>query len=98
MVLLLLTANTSLPAPIHSILCKCVIHIVAEIYFLSMSGLSYTILINYINPLGIYHRRTLLINEIIDHSDVVGASPVDAAPTTSSFSTSHLAGYYIFFL
>ena len=29
---------------------------------------------------------TLVINEVIDHSDVVGASPVGAAPTTSSFS------------
>ena len=32
-------------------------------------------------------RRTLVGNEIVDHSDVVGASPVGAAPTTSSFST-----------
>ena len=31
-------------------------------------------------------RRTLG-NKIVDHSDVVGASPVGAAPTTSSFST-----------
>ena len=31
--------------------------------------------------------RTLVANEIDDHSDVVGASPVGAAPTTSSFST-----------
>ena len=31
--------------------------------------------------------RTLVGNEIVDHSDVVGASPVGAAPTTSSFST-----------
>ena len=31
-------------------------------------------------------RRTLIGNKIIDHSDVVGASPVGAAPTTSSFS------------
>ena len=31
--------------------------------------------------------RTLLGNKIVDHSDVVGASPVGAAPTTSSFST-----------
>ena len=47
-------------------------------------------------PYGIcghnYHQtsnisRTLVGNEIIDHSDVVGASPVGAAPTTSSFST-----------
>ena len=32
-------------------------------------------------------RRTLEGNKIIDHSDVVGASPVSAAPTTFSFST-----------
>ena len=32
-------------------------------------------------------KRTLLDNKIVDHSDVVGASPVGAAPTTSSFST-----------
>ena len=31
--------------------------------------------------------RTLVGNNTVDHSDVVGASPVDAAPTTSSFST-----------
>ena len=36
-------------------------------------------------------RRTLVGNEIVDHSDVVGASPVGAAPTTSLFSTWHLA-------
>ena len=32
-------------------------------------------------------RRTLVGNQIVDHSDVVGASPVGAAPATSSFST-----------
>ena len=32
-------------------------------------------------------RRTRVGNKIVDHSDVVGASPVGAAPTTSSFST-----------
>ena len=32
-------------------------------------------------------RCTLLGNKIVDNSDVVGASPVGAAPTTSSFST-----------
>ena len=31
--------------------------------------------------------RTLVGNKIVDHSNVVGASPVGAAPTTSSFST-----------
>ena len=30
---------------------------------------------------------TLIGNKIVDHSDVVGASPVGTAPTTSSFST-----------
>ena len=31
--------------------------------------------------------RTLVGSKIVDNSDVVGASPVAAAPTTSSFST-----------
>ena len=31
--------------------------------------------------------RTLVGNKIVDNSDVVGASPDGAAPTTSSFST-----------
>ena len=31
--------------------------------------------------------RTLVGNTIVDHSDVVGASPVEAAPTPTSFST-----------
>ena len=30
--------------------------------------------------------RILVGNKIVDHSNVVGVSPVDAAPTTSSFS------------
>ena len=39
-----------------------------------------------------YHKtsnigRTLVGNKIIEHPDVVGASPVGAAPITSSFST-----------
>ena len=36
-------------------------------------------------------RGTLVGNIIVDHSDVVGTSPVSAAPTTSSFLTWHLA-------
>ena len=32
-------------------------------------------------------RLTLVGNEIVDHADVVGASPVGAAPTTSSLTT-----------
>ena len=30
---------------------------------------------------------TLVGNKVVDHSDVVGASPVGAAPNTTSFST-----------
>ena len=33
------------------------------------------------------YSRTFVGNKIVDHSDVVGASPVCVAPTTSSFST-----------
>ena len=45
-----------------------------------------------ISGLGKYRKtsnisRTLVGNKIVDNSDVVGASPVGAAPTTSSFST-----------
>ena len=41
---------------------------------------------------GIYRqvsniRRTVVGNKIVDNSDVVGASPVGAAPTTSELST-----------
>ena len=36
-------------------------------------------------------RCTLVCNKIVDHSDVLGASPLGAAPTTSSFLTTHLA-------
>ena len=36
-------------------------------------------------------RRTWVDNEIVDHSDVIEASPVGAAPTISSFSTERLA-------
>ena len=32
-------------------------------------------------------RGPLVDNKIVDHSDVVGASAVGAAPTTSSFAT-----------
>ena len=40
---------------------------------------------------GIYRkasniRRTLVGDENVDHTDVVGASPAGAAPATSSFS------------
>ena len=35
-------------------------------------------------------RRSLIGNKIVDHSDVVGASPVGAVPTTAAFSTQHM--------
>ena len=44
---------------------------------------SHEITDNTVNPLS----RTLVGNKLVDHSDVVGASPVGAAPTTSSSST-----------
>ena len=47
------------------------------------------ILIIYRKTSNISH--TLVGNEIVDHSDAVGASPVGAAPTASSLSTWHLA-------
>ena len=36
-------------------------------------------------------KRTLVGYKIVDHPDVDAASPVGAAPTTSSFSTQHPA-------
>ena len=39
-------------------------------------------------------RHTIVGNSIADHSDVVGATPVGAAPIASSFSTEHLASIY----
>ena len=39
-------------------------------------------------PLNLIHQTQALAgNEIVDHLDVIGASPVGAAPTTSSSST-----------
>ena len=34
-----------------------------------------------------YLSHTLVSNKIVDHSDIVGALPVGAGPTTSSFFT-----------
>ena len=38
---------------------------------------------NYRKTSNMIIRRTLVGNKIVDHSDVFGASPVGAAPTTS---------------
>ena len=45
--------------------------------------------INYPQTSNIW--RTLVGNRFAHHSDVVGAAPVGAVPTTSSFLTEHLA-------
>ena len=42
---------------------------------------------NQITVKSLIISHTLVGNKTVDHSDVVGASPVGAAPTTSSFST-----------
>ena len=34
-----------------------------------------------------FNNRTALADRIVDHSDLVGPSPVGSGPTTSSFST-----------
>ena len=41
-----------------------------------------------------YIRSTWVGNEIVDHLDVVGASPVGTAPTKSSFSIEPLVSIY----
>ena len=51
---------------------------------LTLGPVKYILNINYRQVSNI--RRTLIGNEIVDNSDVVGASPVGAAPTTSSLS------------
>ena len=53
---------------------------VAGIYFIN---------IDYSQISNISH--TLVGNKIVDHSDVVGASPIGTAPATSSISTKNLA-------
>ena len=46
---------------------------------------------NLLSNLSIQISRTLVGNKTVEHSDAEGASPVGAAPTTSSFSTQQLA-------
>ena len=54
-------------------------------FFVKWNVLYFDLIFNYRQVSNI--RRTLVGNKIVGHSDVVGASPVGAAPTTSSFST-----------
>ena len=58
---------------------------VVNIYHVSLEEFSSVINLQYRKTSNI--SRTLVGNKIVDNSDVVGASPVGAAPTTSSFST-----------
>ena len=54
---------------------------------MSSWGRTYILVADFIYRKTSNIRRTLVGNKIVDHSDVVGALPVGAAPTTSSFST-----------
>ena len=74
----------------HTIRCKIPIGIVCQRWLQSDGAIYNRGAINHSNY--VYRqvsniRRTLVGNKFVDHSDVVGASPVGAAPTTSSFST-----------
>ena len=57
------------------------------IYLISISkrDLKPSFEISYRETSNISH--TLVGNKLVDNSDIVGVSPVGAAPTTSSFST-----------
>ena len=55
-------------------------------FFITLKGLWYLPYRQITNIIS-----TLVGNNIVDHSDVVGALPISAAPTTSSFSTKQLA-------
>ena len=64
--------------------------VASELYRGHHSSHSWRIItINYRQTSNI--KRTLVGNEIVNHSDVIGASPLGAAPTTYSFSTQHMA-------
>ena len=60
-------------------------------YLSTETGPKYSLTYNYMYRKTSNISRTLVGNKIVDNSDVVGASPVGTAPTTSSFSTKHLA-------
>ena len=72
-------------------LCFVLFHIISfksdwvDLFILLIFFKTALLLLYYRNTSNI--SRTLVRNKIVDNSDVVGASPVSAAPTTSSFST-----------
>ena len=61
--------------------------IISVVMLCHMTPLDYGEIKRYQTTVTSNIRRTLVGNKIVDHSDVVGASPVGAAPTTSLFST-----------
>ena len=65
--------------------------IIIFIHYFGVPGMihSLKVTVKYRQTSNIY--RILVGNKIVDHSDVVGASPVGAVPTISSFSTYHIA-------
>ena len=66
--------------------CWCIASCAIDVLLLS---LWMSIVMKYCQTSNIGHA--LVGNKIVDHLDVAGASPIGAAPTTSSFSTQHLA-------
>ena len=63
------------------------LHVSNFFVFLLLFGYTFIFINVYVYRKTSNMRRTLVGNKIVNHSDVVGASPVGAAPTTSSFST-----------
>ena len=88
---LMIGLTSNLAYAVLSILCVLeeIIHIImgcpVSCYF------EFTIIISILRTPNSNISSTLVSNKSVDHSDVVGASPVSAAPTTSSFSTYWLA-------
>ena len=54
--------------------------------FIQIGSINLSDCISFIYRQISYIRRILVGDKIVDHSDVVGASPVGTAPITSSFS------------
>ena len=68
------------PATVFTCLCECRLQQCPDEY---MKKVVYSLMYRQVSNI----RRTLTGYKFVDHSDVVGAAPVGAAPTTSSFST-----------
>ena len=64
-------------------ICFIFVLIIIQVYIQIYWSLSVAVIHRYVSNI----RRTLVGSKFVDHSDVVGASPIGAAPTTSSLST-----------